>query len=106
VRIRLERLRVEAAGKPMSWPTFLGYYRWYDDHPDEDRDPIEVEECGSDRHGRLYVIRDGKYRFMGAMLAGRKDLLAYYKGEKWAPSNAGSASTWPVVDLSQSASSD
>ncbi len=83
MRLGLEQLLIEGNDAPISLIHVHEYRTFYLDNPTRDREPIEVEwkgvvpqreETFTPLH--VYVIRNGRHRFIAAMLAGRKDILA------------------------------
>lgn len=96
MRIRLERLRIEGNEAPMHFGDFEMYYDMFRDNPSK-VEAIIVEECGADRFGRLYVIKDGRHRYVAAILTGMKDILAQYKEPGWIRSTGRSTSTLPAA---------
>jgi hypothetical protein len=93
--LRLNQLVVEGTDSPIRWFDIIHNVEWLRAHPDEDLDPIEVEETGAwcRELGCIFVIRDGKHRFISYLAAGRSHIPHTYKDPTWTSSRRASAST-------------
>jgi hypothetical protein len=102
VRLRLSQLLIEGNDAPFFFKDFEQYYATFCSQPDH-VSPIEVECAGTMGHMTVYVIRDGRHRFLAAIASGQTHIEAEYKDTVWRSSHV-QASTSAAVQQSPSQS--
>jgi hypothetical protein len=85
VPLRLNQLVIQQPDTPFRWPDIVNNVEWLLAHPDEDLEPVEVEDTGAwcRELGCIYVIRNGKHRFFSYLVAGRLCIPYIYKDTEW-----------------------
>jgi hypothetical protein len=73
-RIPLSCLQVLETGLPWTCHVekFLEYHKLLREHSDMDLDPIMT--CPNSKHPGIFLIKNGKHRFLAYVLAGRADM--------------------------------
>jgi hypothetical protein len=101
VQLRLNQLVIEGAESPINPDTIaknIGFLKMF---PKMDLQPIEVEDTGAwcRELGHIFVIRDGKHRYISYLVAGRTSIPYVYKDPEWSASHPPCSTSAPADSL-------